>query len=134
MDQTWQIRRLSLETIQKLRQAEQQANQKQQSAHQKKEDDLIATRQFFTKASNNARHFSGEMDEALKTGEALMQDLNLPIDLVTPISSTPPNSTDIDQMSRTMHNQVIEAQHLLKRLAETAEQLRIERKKWWKFW
>lgn len=132
MDNNWQLRQACADAVRRCEQAEQTARQTQEAAERQRQAALADARQQHAQARQQAEAIRRDVGSLLQQGDAILVSLNL-----APKSSTPftvPSGASLDELARLLQNQRSQAREALTRLKTTAEALKEERRKWWKFW
>lgn len=128
----WQMRKTCLTAIRQCEQAEQRAKQVQAAASQQRQIALADARQRHTQARQGAEAAVKEVRNLADQGKRLLAALNLTPEPPPPF--TVPSGAGLDELARLLQNQRMQAREALNRLQASAEALKEERRKWWKFW
>jgi len=132
-DPRWKIRQSCLAAIRQCERAEQQASQSAESAAKVRESALVVARQRSTLLRSEANAVLNELNQTHQVASQILVDLAIQS---RPVSATGQAAvvTNPDEVTRTLQQQRLVARQWLVKLKATAQELRVERGKWWKFW
>jgi hypothetical protein len=126
------IRKVCADAIRQYEAAERRAKQAHDAASQQKQKALADAQQRNAQLKQQLDSVLREVTSAAQEGDSILADLKLPAGPVAP--QMPPSSTNINEMVRFLQNQGTAAREALTRFKTAAQQLKVERAKWWKFW
>lgn len=143
-----QVRQVCANAIRKCAQAERQAMQLQEAAARQRQAALTDARQKHAQARQQAEALLKEVRSLAQQGDRILADTSVTLSTtlrarlstslsLTPGSSTPfaiPSGAGLNELARLLQNQRGQARDALTRLKATAEALKEEQRKWWKFW
>ena len=132
MDHTWELRKACSEAIRTCELAEKQAKQAQEAATRQRDGLLRDARQRHTQARQGIDGLLKDMRAWSQQGDRLMSDLKLTREPSKPF--VPPSGADLDELTRLLQNNRVQARQAFNRLKAAAEELKEERRQWWKFW
>ena len=128
----YSLRKTFADAIRRCELAEQQAKQAQEAAARQRQTALSDARQNHAQARQAAEAVLKEVRNLAQQGDRILADLGLAPASLTPYAA--PSGVGLDELLRLLQNQRSQARDALNRLKASADALREERRKWWKFW
>lgn len=132
MDHARGLRKACFKALRLCEQTEKQAKQTQAAAARQRDATLRDTRQNHAQARQGIDDLLKEVRGWAQQGDRFLSELDLTADPPWPF--IPPSSTAVDELTRLLQNHRGQARESSERLKRTAEELKKERRKWWKFW
>lgn len=132
MDNIQELREQSISTIQQCISAELHARQVESAASQKRQIELSNARQKHTQMQQDVRNVQNELNRLVGQAQLILRELGLKAGGGSSIA--PQAGTTSNHLIRMLRNYQAEAKTALLRLKAAADELKEERRKWWKFW
>lgn len=132
MDNIQELRQKCISANQQCDSAVQHAKQVESAAAQQRQIALTNARQKHTQMQQDVRNVLNELNRLTSQAQLILTELGLK---ARGGSATPPQSSvTLNNLIRMLHNYQGEAKTSLLRLKAAADELKEERRKWWKFW
>ena len=132
MDNIQELREKCISTIQQCISAEQHVKQVESTASQQRQMQLSNARHKHSQMQQDVRNIMNEVSRLMSQAQLILTEVGLKAGGGGSIPPSP--GATFNHFIQTLHNYQAEAKTALLRLKAAVDELKEERRKWWKFW
>ncbi|MCL4488660.1 MAG: hypothetical protein M1570_11095 [Chloroflexi bacterium] len=132
MNQVAELRQKCLKTVRELEQAERKASQTHDAAKHLRDSALADARLKNSQVEQQVDGLIAEISKRAEEGDAILADLQIAPSPPTPFKLTP--GIGSSELMRLLANQRSISVQAFANLGTRSNELKAERRKWWKFW